>query len=366
MALARRPTPDPCRRGRAGSILPYVVVTLIALTAVCSLAVDYARVQLVKSELQRCTDAAARGYMEYYQLYGQSYADSAGPQLYAAANNPVDGASGVAPTVTVEWGNWTESNKTFHPTSATPTAVRVTASRKAAAGNGVPLAWGRLLGRATCDVSTTSTAALIGAQSASVTVSATANPYLAGMPAGTTNLGGDDFGDAAPYEVTGVPINPGSYISLTGVAGTTCVLPGYVANSGPNGIASIPVHHGQNYNKTIDLAGPENGIADAIMPESMVFGLFLDDNPPTTGATPATLDWSAASARDLPTYSTLALKQPFPIGDGKTSGGATQQFQVPPGATRLFIGIWDGIGYYNNTGSFSATISSTAVVTLVQ
>jgi hypothetical protein len=347
-------------------MLPYAVVAMLALVAVCSLAVDYGRVQLVKSELQRCTDATARGYMDYYQLYGTAYANAAGPQLYAAANNPVDVASGVPPAVTVEWGVWTAATKTFTPTGGVPTAVRVTAARTAAAGNAVPLTWGKLIGRPTCDVATTSVAALIGAQSANITVSATANPYLAGMPAGTTNLAGDSYDNAAPYQVSGVPINPGSYISLANVAGSTNVLPGYVPSSDPGGLQSILVHHGQNYNKTIDLAGPENGIADAVLPESTLVGMFLGDDAPSATDTPATVDWSDPAARDQPVYNDIQLKQPFPIGLGVTSGGATQQFRVPPGATRMYIAVWDGIGYYNNTGSVTANITSTATVNLVQ
>ena len=55
----------------------------------------------------------------------------------------------------------------------------------------------------------------------------------------------------------------------------------------------------------------------------------------------------------------------FFIGDGMGTGGV-QEFVVPVGATRLFMGGMDGFGWYNNTGSFevSATNLSTPAVPL--
>jgi hypothetical protein len=353
-------------RRRRGAIIIYSGAVIIALVALCTLAVDYGHVQLVKTELQGCADATARGYMEYYQLYGASYASIAGPQLYAAANNPVDGNSGVPPTVTVTWGYWNAGAKSFSTTGGGSTAVRAVASRTAAAGNPVRLFWGTLIGRAACDVTATATATVSGGQSASVAPAGTANPYLAGMPAGVNNLYGDNASNAAPYEVTAVPVIPGTWVSFTKIKGTTNVLPGYVPTSGPGGIPSLPVHHGQNYNYSINTPGPENGIADAVMYESTFMGLFLDANAPDSTPAPAMVDWTQPGVSDQPSYSNIQLKQPFAIGDGVTSGGATQMFLVPPGATRMFVGVWDGVGYYNNTGSLSATIAVAPTVTLVQ
>ncbi|HEY3242752.1 MAG TPA: hypothetical protein VGM03_05305 [Phycisphaerae bacterium] len=44
------------------------------------------------------------------------------------------------------------------------------------------------------------------------------------------------------------------------------------------------------------------------------------------------------------------LRQPFFIGDGLTGtgSGAVQQFLVPDGATRLFLGTIDGCEWSNN------------------
>jgi hypothetical protein len=55
------------------------------------------------------------------------------------------------------------------------------------------------------------------------------------------------------------------------------------------------------------------------------------------------------------------------IGTGSTSGGVTQQFLVPPGATRMYVGIWDGYQYYNNsTNPITGTVRASYYVQLVK
>lgn len=60
------------------------------------------------------------------------------------------------------------------------------------------------------------------------------------------------------------------------------------------------------------------------------------------------------------------MQAPFLIGDGLTSGGTVKRFQVPPGATRLFLSAWDGVVQSNNSGSFTATINLKRSVRLVK
>jgi hypothetical protein len=50
------------------------------------------------------------------------------------------------------------------------------------------------------------------------------------------------------------------------------------------------------------------------------------------------------------------LKQVFFIGDGLTSGGLSQGVVVPSGASRLYLGIFDLNGNYDNGGSFDVTV----------
>jgi hypothetical protein len=98
-------------------------------------------------------------------------------------------------------------------------------------------------------------------------------------------------------------------------------------------------------------------------------GVFLTDNEPTAPA-PASLDFSStAIGRSFSELSPL-LQQTFYIGDGLTGegSGSVQNFWVPDGATRLFLGIVDGayfVGgpdyYDNNAGAFSATFEVTTV-----
>jgi Flp pilus assembly protein TadG len=142
------------RRRRAGSAMVWSVVALLALTAFCSLAVDYGRVQVAKSELQHAADAAAR-----YAGTGLS----AGPQearrraVAAAADNRVDGTPVVLDGANdVEFGTWNEQARTFTPLSGAAeggaNSMRVTARRTAARGNAVPLMLAQVVGRSSCDV----------------------------------------------------------------------------------------------------------------------------------------------------------------------------------------------------------------------
>jgi hypothetical protein len=344
----------------------YTVMTMTALIGIGSLAVDLGRVQEVKTDLQSCADATARSYLEYYNLYGQAYANTNGPAIYSAANNPVDNNSGVSPTVTVAWGTWNTATNTFSASGGSAVAVQVTISRTKANGNGVQLVWGTLIGKPTCDVSVTSVAALIGSQSVSASIPATANPFLSGMPAGTTTIWGDTVYNAAPYQVPSITVTPGSFITFTSVGGTSTVLPGYMSYYGPGGDTADAVWHGENYDGNPDSPTSENGIADALMPESAFMGVFLNDNAPNANPTPATIDWTQPSVLNQTQYTNLQLQQPFYIGAGQTTAGTVQQFQVPAGATRLFLGEWDGVDYNNNAGTLSATVTVQNSVQIVQ
>src|SRR5687767_6087894 len=106
---------------RRGNAMVYTIVVLPAIFAVLSLGVDLGRVQLTKAELQRAADATARGYLNIRVEYGDSYAQTYGP--YLPGLNPVDGNSGVSPTVTIQRGWWNSSTKTFNQGTGTPFAV---------------------------------------------------------------------------------------------------------------------------------------------------------------------------------------------------------------------------------------------------
>lgn len=350
---------------RHGAVLLYCVVLMTLFTAVATLAVDYGRVQLVKSEMQRTADTVARGYMELYNVYGKSYADAHVSSLYASAQNPVEKNSGITPTVNVQFGSW--SSGAFSSSAGTTPAIKVTVVRTAANGNSVKLTWGMLIGVNSCDVHATAVAALTGSTSTAVSVSATADLYFAGMPATTTDTWGDNFASNAPYQVPSIAVVPGTYITFTNLGGTSSVVPGSVPNTGPSGSSTYVVAHGQNWDGTMMYPGSDNGIADAKMGEDTLVGLFLTNSAPNLTAAPSgQVDWTNSTQINQAVYSNIVTKQPFAIGSGTTSGGTVKQFLVPPGATRLYLGVWDGVDYANNAGTVTGTVTVNAHVKMMQ
>ena len=138
MTSQRRRRGHPPRPLRRGTTIIYGYIVLLGLFAVASLAVDFGHVQVVKTQLQRCTDVTARGCVENYLRRGLTSAQAAGPGLAAA--NPVDAGFGIPATVTVTWGYWDAGTNTFVATAGTPVAVKVDAKRTRTTGNSVPLA----------------------------------------------------------------------------------------------------------------------------------------------------------------------------------------------------------------------------------
>ncbi len=348
---------------RRGNVFVYVLVILPAMFAVTSLAVDFGRAQLIKSELQRACDASARGYLAIRVQYGDATAQVYGPQLPSL--NPVDPASGIAATSTVTRGSWNAVTRTFTAGNGTPFAVRVRMSRTAANNNAVPLPFASFIGRSQVDVDVEAIAVLTTAQAATVNVSAQSDPWLAGMPSGSTA----SYNDVAPAQsprLLTIPVVPGTYISFSNISGNASHGPTLAAYD-PEGEPNIFTHGADSPGGPTPAA--ENGIGDVRMPINAFMGVFLDNNAPNTTAAPTVVrDYSTAASRAQEFYSDIQRKQPFFIGDGKTGWGtgATQQFMVPAGATRLFVGIMDGHEWSNNVGSFNVTTSVTQTISLVQ
>ena len=180
-------------------------------------------------------------------------------------------------------------------------------------------------------------------------VPGTSDPWLAGMPNGSTasfNPGSGEPADVAPAQspvlVTEIPILAGN--SITWRATGTVGHPGDI--SGPDGVG-LWTH----YN------GAENGISDIAVGIDSLLGVFLGPNQPNLMPAPSALDFSTQAARD---YLTLApgLQQVFFMGDGLTSGGDAQSIVVPAGATRLFLGTMDGYSWNNNNGEFEVTFTT--------
>jgi len=93
------------------------------------------------------------------------------------------------------------------------------------------------------------------------------------------------------------------------------------------------------------------GISGYLGTQGALVGVFLDDDPPVSGA-PARLDFSVSGLGvDFESLSP-ELGQIFYIGNGVTSGGVFQEFLAPTGATRVFLGISDAFGFNGAPGAF--------------
>jgi Flp pilus assembly protein TadG len=354
------------RPSRRGSVLVYSLFMMIILLAMVSLAVDYARVQKIKTECQRSADAVARGALQLYASDGASTATTYAPSMANQTYNPVDANSGISPTTSLTWGYWTASTKTFTAGVGTPIAVQVTVSRTAANGNAVPLTFPLLNGltsvATSCNVSATAIAVLKPGQTANSTVPGTADIWLSGMPAGSVAGDVDTPSNAAP--TLAMNVTPGTVLTFSATGGT-----GYDASAamaGPDGLPGNVVYHAE-FSKTGDFNGLQNGIQTITAPTSAMIGVFLTAAAPNTVTPPSSgLDYTTAASQNQADYTNLQVQQPFFIGSGTTSSGTVQSFIVPPGATRLYLGAFDQVDNADDTGSLTVVTTQQPQVYLVK
>jgi hypothetical protein len=186
----------------------------------------------------------------------------------------------------------------------------------------------------------------IAAAASIVLVPGASNPYLAGLPAGSSASGGMDTAPAqSPPQVLGLDLSPGATVTFS-ASGLTSYDPGELS-TGPDG--------GFVFSRLA-----ENGISGYTMTVNALVGVFLGPGQPDLTSAPPSLDFTTPASRDYLSLSPL-LKQVFFIGDGLTSTHVVQQVITPAGTTRLFLGTADGLGWYNNTGSFTVTANATPV-----
>jgi hypothetical protein len=185
--------------------------------------------------------------------------------------------------------------------------------------------------------------------SGTTTVAGTANIFAAGQSSPSV-IGSD--GTLPPFIALSAGATSISFSSVTGTVqlGTAGSNQAYGPDGDPYatafyiGAASIPVS---------DLKSNRNG--------PTLWGVFLDNTTPS-GLHPTSLDFSTAGLGIAFTNLSPLLRQSFFVGDGLTGtgSGSQQTFVVPTGATRLFLGVLDGVAinaapgaaYYNNTGAF--------------
>ena len=347
-------------RFRRGVSMVYATAIMVVMLAFASLAVDLGRAQLAKTQLRGAADAAAR-----YGAMGYANNSVKANAIAAAGQNSVDGTALVLQNSDITQGVWTGS--TFNTSGAGTSAVRVIAQRTNARGTGIPLLFTKMLGIQTIDMTAQSIATYVAPSSLTVTAQSQGNPWLAGMPSGTT---ANAF-DSAPLDSpalsagkgTTLPLTPGSKLHFD-FSGSVSYLPGK-GSFGPDGNLSRMIYNGWY---TGFSTGQEHGMSNLTAPITSVVGVFLDDTQPdqASGGLPPDLDFSTTASRDFATLSPQ-LRQPFFVGDGLRNDGVTpQDFVIPAGATRLYIGVMDGQQWSDNSGSFNTNISTPATITVVK
>jgi hypothetical protein len=182
-----------------------------------------------------------------------------------------------------------------------------------------------------------------------VIVTGDSNPYLSGMPNGST-ASGDSAPAQSPVQVTGLNLSAGGFL--------TFAVTGSVSNTGAPNPTTPPDGSGFTSH------GAENGMGGYNLPLNSLVGVFLTDAQPSLSAAPPTLDFSTGSPGLAFASLSPQLKQVFFIGDALTGTGSgnVQQFNIPAGATRLFLGTSDGFGWFNNSGQFTVNVTQTGGV----
>jgi len=345
-----------------GVTLLYVCVGMVVLIGMTSLAVDVARVQVTKTELQRAADAAARygaSALGSYQTV-RTYAKDAADDMTA------DGRTVTLVNSDIEFGTWNRLSRTFTLLTGTnrdtANAIRVSSGRTQASNTAVPLLFGQIFGSRWCDVNVRATAMLTLPIDVNATIASTKNPFLAGCPVGTySNVGNphnnpDSAPNQAPPAVSGISLYGGQEITFDSITGTANNDNNWDAIYGPDG----------NFNWiTSSWAGSENGISDLTAPINCIVGVFLDDSSPVGQTPPTALDFSTTASRDF-TESRPQLRQMFFIGDSQRDNGTAQRFIVPPNATRLYICNWDSYEWNNNNGSRGVQVKRLRSISLVK
>lgn len=319
--------------------------------ALVSLAVDYGRAQLAKSELQAAADSIAR-----YALGGVADGTATARAMAAAADCRVDGRTLTLQNSDVEVGRWISG--AFTVTNTNPDSVRVTARLTSARGNAVPLTFGALIGRSTVDlraVSTASPRSVVNSSSttASSTVNGRSSVFYAGM-SNSANVwddwGGDNVSDTFATQVSGLGSLSNRVITISATGSVSWQ--SWASGSYAPDANGHPGNLGSQWYPNL-----WNGISSVNAPACSLVAVFLTDANPRTQSTPASLDFSTPTAQNYTSISP-AIGQTFFVGSGTNPDGSKRQIVVPAGATRMFLGIADTVAWRDNGGSLSVSLTS--------
>jgi hypothetical protein len=238
MRIIRR---SPSGRRRAVSVV-WIIIGMTAFCAFASLAVDYGRAQVVKSELRRAADAAARAA-------ASTVGDVTKAQDIAvqyAALNKADGKSAVIAKDTddIQFVKWDTTTRTY--TVLTGTARNAANAVRIRTRADVPLVWGAMLGKSMTHIEAVAICAvapenygIIGLNSISMSGRATSSYWSS---TGEEIPGGGNIASNGNISLSGGATINGNARSYKGtvsggtVTGTTAALP--TALSFPPGDAS--------------------------------------------------------------------------------------------------------------------------------
>lgn len=145
-----------------GSTLVYAMIAIVPLIGIMSLGVDYGRVQMAKTELQRCADAAARAGASGL---GISTTEARNRAAEYCSLNPVDGVTiTLNPNTDIVFGSFNSDTRTFTALApadyAQANAIQVNLRRTGA--NALPLLFAPIIGKNTCEISASSITSIDG------------------------------------------------------------------------------------------------------------------------------------------------------------------------------------------------------------
>ena len=175
-----------------------------------------------------------------------------------------------------------------------------------------------------------------------ITVFGDDNPFLAGKAPGTLCCSIDSAPGQSPAQILGA-LTAGNILTFS-ATGAVSFSEAPVPTGNPDGSFGFTM----NSTYGTGIAGAGSVRANGLV------GVFLDASDPGTVA-PVPLSFASLNFASL----SPRLRQIFWIGDGLTGTGigSVQQFVIPVGATRLFLGSVDGFGWKGNTGKFIVTIN---------
>ena len=140
-------------RDDRGFMLPVMAIVVVVAVSGGAIAVDLARAQAVRHQLQLTADAAALA-----AAINLPDVDAARTAAYRYAERNMPGYPSIITADSIEFGHWSPDGREIEPAENAPSAVRVTPSLTAEKGNALSTLFAGLLGSGKLDVSASAVA----------------------------------------------------------------------------------------------------------------------------------------------------------------------------------------------------------------